>query len=107
MLKLFLWLFFLKKGSKMNEITFNELPQAVAEINRKLDYLLSCIQRQKDRPELMTLDQLREFLPEHPARQTVYGWINYRRIPYIKQGKRVYFKRQDIETWLKNNRQWK
>jgi len=100
-------LWFLVLKGMVKKLTYNDLPEAIEELHHKMDVLLSIIQKQKDRPELMTLDQLREYLPEHPARQTIYGWINNRQIPYIKQGKRVYFKQQDIEAWLKNNRQWK
>ncbi|NMC60244.1 MAG: hypothetical protein GYA51_12810, partial [Candidatus Methanofastidiosa archaeon] len=37
---------------------------------------------------LLSIEQLVNYLPEKPARQTVYGWVNTRRVPYEKYGKR-------------------
>jgi len=53
----------------------------------------------------MTLEQLVDYLPEHPANQTVYGWVNDRKVPYEKHGKRLYFRKTTIDTWLSNGRQ--
>ena len=94
----------------MNEtaISFNDLPIVVAEINRKLDRLLSIKedhQQTLDEDRLLTVEELQDFLPEHPARQTVYGWVNYRLIPYEKHGKRLYFRKSRIESWLSSGRQ--
>ena len=41
---------------------------------------------------------------------TVRKWVCYGRIPYLKCGRRVLFRRQDIEAWLEKNnpqnKQW-
>jgi excisionase family DNA binding protein len=34
------------------------------------------------------------------AQQTLYGFTSNRTIPFIKKGKKLYFKRNDLETWL-------
>jgi hypothetical protein len=41
----------------------------------------------------------------HPANQTVYGWVNDRKVPHEKHGKRLYFRKSTIDTWLSNGRQ--
>jgi len=90
----------------LHEITFDKLPALVWELNKKIDVLMkqsnASIQPEKD--FLMSIEQLIEFLPEHPARQTVYGWVNERVIPFEKHGKRLYFRKSVINEWLMNGR---
>lgn len=88
-------------------ITFDNLPKAIAELNRKIDMILSGslkIHRKENEERLMSIEQLIDYLIDHPARQTVYGWVNYRLIPYEKHGKRLYFKKSAIDLWLENGR---
>ncbi len=86
-------------------ITFNDLPQAVAEINRKLDILLADRTAQTDSEDsYMTMEQLKEYLPDHPARQTVYQWVSNRKIPFEKYGSRLYFRKLQIDNWIANGR---
>jgi hypothetical protein len=51
-----------------------------------------------------TLNELVEYLPSHPAKATVYGWIHASQIPNSKRGKRVYFKKSEIDLWLQAGR---
>ena len=85
--------------------TFETLPMRVEEIDKKLDRLLAQSEAKPDKDFLMTLEQLVDYLPEHPANQTVYGWVNDRKVPYEKHGKRLYFRKTTIDTWLSNGRQ--
>jgi len=92
----------------MKTITFDQLPSVVSEMNRKLDLLLEqlpLINIPVKEDPLLTMEQLIDYLPEHPARQTVYGWVNFRLIPYQKHGKRLYFRKSAIDRWLSNGRQ--
>ena len=89
----------------MENITFDSLPESIQELHKKLDILLSKASAPVDKDKLLTIDELIEYLPEHPARQTVYGWVNNRTIPYQKHGSRLYFLRSDIESWLAKGRQ--
>jgi len=34
------------------------------------------------------------------ATQTIYGFTSKNQIPFLKKGKRLYFKKSDLETWL-------
>jgi len=88
------------------KITFENLPEAVSELHRKVDLLLSQSQNnQPDQDKLLTLTELIEFLPDRPAKQTVYGWVNDRLIPFEKHGKKLYFRKSVIDLWLSNGRQ--
>jgi len=90
----------------MKTITFDELPSAIMELDRKLDVLLAehSSKPKEDQDYLMTIEDLRAYLPEQPARQTVYCWVFDRKIPFEKYGKRLYFRKSAIDTWLANGR---
>ena len=38
------------------------------------------------------------------APQTLYGFTSNRTIPFIKKGKKLYFKKSDLEIWLTDGR---
>jgi len=91
----------------MKTLTFDEIPGAIAELDRKMDVLLAefSSKPQKDQDYLMTLEELRIYLPEQPAKQTVYDWIFKRKVPMEKFGKKCYFRKSVIDAWLANGRQ--
>ncbi len=90
----------------MDKLTFDKLPEAVAEINHKLDVLLAdhTGRAPENSDYLMSLTELRSYLPDAPAAQTVYEWTFKRKIPFEKFGKRVYFRKSAIDEWLRNGR---
>ena len=47
---------------------------------------------------LFTIEQASEFL--NLAKQTLYTFTSKRQIPFIKRGKKLYFKKVDLEGWL-------
>ena len=55
-------------------------------------------QQAKPTDELMDVDQASKFL--HLAKQTLYGLTSERLIPYLKRGKRIYFKREELLNWI-------
>lgn len=88
------------------KISYDNLPQAVQELHQKLDRLLSIrLKQPEESNKLLTVEELQNHLPEHPAKQTIYGWVNGRVIPYEKYGKRLYFRQSDIDKWTANGRQ--
>jgi excisionase family DNA binding protein len=93
----------------MKQLTFNELPEAVSSMVEKLERIEKMLQLNKSEavhqePYWMSLDELIVYIPGNPAKQTVYSWINQKVIPYHKTGKRLYFSRPDIDSWLKSGR---
>ncbi len=85
-------------------VTFENLPQAVSELHTKIDKLLHEKAEQKEADYLLTVPQLMDYLPDHPAKQTIYQWIWGRSVPYEKHGKRCYFRKSTIDKWLANGR---
>lgn len=91
------------------EISFNDMPQALAYlINKvdKLETLLTVQSNHKTEPSdrWFNLQELCQYLPDRPAKQTVYGWIGQHAIPYHKKGKKLQFLKSEIDTWLKSDK---
>ena len=87
------------------EIRFEDLPKVtkmmmtkLEELCAKMDKIIPTVEEPIDR--WFTVDELREYLPEHPARQTVYGWTSNATIPFHKSGKLLRFKKSEIDKWL-------
>jgi len=54
-------------------------------------------------PEIMDLNALVKYLGNVSA-GTVYQWMHRNLIPNFKVGKRVYFRRADIDAWLESKK---
>ena len=73
-------------------ITFEDLPKAMSWMMDKLNKLDSKIDGLNNIPQIrpadqwMNLKELCEYLPSHPAEQTVYGWTSCHQIPFHKRG---------------------
>lgn len=50
------------------------------------------------------LTELQNYLPDKPAKPTVYEWVGKRIIPYHRRGKKLYFLKSEIDTWLKDGK---
>ena len=89
----------------MTAISFNELPEAVTELTRKVDELYKVIknvQPQDPQEQFLSVDETAEFL--NLSVPTIYSKVARREIPYMKRGKRLYFNRKDLEVYLKGGR---
>lgn len=91
-------------------ITFEDLPKAMSWIMDKLNKLDSKLDSLNKEPQMqstdrwMNLKELCEYLPSHPAEQTVYGWTSCHQIPFHKRGKRIMFLKSEINEWLHNGK---
>jgi excisionase family DNA binding protein len=54
--------------------------------------------RSDGRPEIMTLEEVAEYLRLKP--QTIYKWAQEKRIPAAKLGKEWRFRRSVLDRWL-------
>jgi len=86
------------------QITFEKLPEAMEYLINKVERLETLLSATKsDLPEAdkwFNLLELCNYLPDKPARQTVYGWIGQKLIPYHKKGKKLQFLKSEIDAWL-------
>lgn len=86
------------------EITFNDLPQLVAQLASEITTLKDVIMKLENEkaPEpdvLMTIEQASEFL--HLTVPTIYNKVSRNEIPFMKRGKRLYFSREQLMDFLK------
>lgn len=88
----------------METITFDKLPEAVAGLYRELAGIRLMLAKQQPKKEptnqWFDLSTLCEYLPEKPAKQTVYQWVSEGKIPYHKGNKRLRFLKSEIDGWL-------
>lgn len=84
-------------------MTPDELAQIVAD---KVLAILAQQPKQAPTDAWFTVDELIKYLPDHPAKQTVYQWTSTHAIPFHKRkGQRaLYFKKSEIDTWLNAGR---
>lgn len=52
--------------------------------------------------KILSITEAARFLNLSP--QTLYGFTSRQKIPFIKKGKRLYFKLADLEKWLESGR---
>lgn len=93
-----------------SNITFEDLPKALSwvidkliQLDLKIDNLTSTSQL-PPAEQWMNLKELCEYLPSHPAEQTVYGWTSCHLIPFHKKGKRIMFLKSEINLWLRESK---
>jgi hypothetical protein len=89
----------------MENLTFNELPEAVTQLFDKLEAIERLLQEQRtgtqpETPVWFDLTQLCDYLPDKPALATVYGYVHARKIPFHKGAKKLRFLKSEIDTWL-------
>ena len=85
--------------------TFEQLPNYVYELGRKVDQLLDRLNQPATSPppdELLTVKQAAILLDLTIA--TVYGMVYEKRIPFSKPGGRLYFSRVELLEWARSGR---
>jgi len=90
----------------MTEITFEQLPQAVAQLHNKLSSIEKLLRERRsyssgEIDRWFSIDELCEYLPGNPAKATIYTKVHNRIIPHKKFGKRLAFLKSEIDEWLK------
>lgn len=60
----------------------------------------------EDTDRWLSIDELIKYLPDHPAKQTIYGWTSNHEIPFHKRAgqKAIYFLKSEIDAWLLKGR---
>jgi len=85
-------------------ISFNEIPEAMSylieKVNNLEDLIRTSANTQPDENIWFNLEALCDYLSDRPAKQTVYGWVFQKKIPYHKKGKKLQFLKSEIDEWL-------
>jgi len=94
----------------MENLTFDQLPQAVCQLNKKLERIEGLLLQQSN-PQLteqadqwFDLNELVKYDPEKRTKPTFYGYVHNSTIPYHKRGKKLLFLKSEIDAWLKQGR---
>lgn len=90
--------------SSEERIDFENMPRILAELRRDIQELKSLMLGKNDPMRLsewMDVEELRDYLPGHPAKCTIYEWVRNDRIPHYRNGKLLYFYREEIREWLR------
>lgn len=90
-----------------NEIqTIEQMPKALFRLFREMDDLKCLVKSIAELKEQsadcwMNVEQLIEYLPGKPSKQTIYCWVNSGTIPHHKPSAgRLTFRKSEIDKWL-------
>jgi excisionase family DNA binding protein len=89
-------------------ITFNDLPEAIRQVQQKLDNIERLLSEKSengaDKPEeqFFTIHEAAQFL--NLSVPTIYGYVSRSAIPVSKRGKRLYFSKLELIQWVKDGR---
>jgi len=94
------------------KLTLEEMPAQISEMKATLNVIEKLLNNHpsfKDEvpDKLLTVDEASEFTSL--ARQTIYGLVSDRKIPFVKRqnGKRLYFSKKDLREWILGGRNHK
>lgn len=85
----------------MNEIiltTKGELENLILLTVRKVLFEHENSTFEQDQDKIFSIKEACVFL--NLAQQTLYGFTSRREIPFIKKGKKLYFRKSDLNKWL-------
>jgi excisionase family DNA binding protein len=94
------------------EMSFDRLPEAVSYVIEKIEKIeqaVACLLDKSEHPnppidKWMNVNELIDYLPDKPAKPTVYSWVWERKIPHHKGGKKLRFLKSEIDEWLSSGK---
>lgn len=89
----------------MENITFDQLPQAMRLLHEKMDrleLLLSEHQSPQEKDSIFNVTQAAAFL--HLSVSSLYVKVCKREVPFNKRGKRLYFYKAELDEWVRKGR---
>ncbi|WP_298288101.1 helix-turn-helix domain-containing protein [uncultured Lutibacter sp.] len=89
----------------MTKLSFESLPQVVQELKAQIDILTISIESAKTaekKNDLLNIEEAAKFL--NLSKSTLYNKVNKREIPHMKQGKRLYFSRMELISYIKSGK---
>lgn len=88
-----------------NNLSLEQLPKAVLQLFERLNTIEKLILSQssnQDTDQLLTVNQASEIL--HLSVPTLYGLCQNKQIPFCKKGKRLYFSKLELNSWIMQGR---
>lgn len=88
-----------KTFSHLEAFITNLVTEAVqTALQEQQNHLKTLNTEREQKEEVLNADQAAAFL--HIAKQTLYTMTSKRKIPFYKHGKKILFRRGDLEDWL-------
>lgn len=84
----------------ITQITYEEFEKLIENSIRKIFAEINLHEKTNDEPKFFDLNELIKYHPGKPAAATVYGWIAKNKIPFHKNGNKVFFLKEEIDAWL-------
>lgn len=72
-------------------------------LQQQQNHLTTLHFEQDQREEVLNADQAATYL--HIAKQTLYTLTSKRKVPFYKNGKKILFRRGDLDEWLNRGKQ--
>lgn len=85
-------------SDQLKETIENALRRVLAEKARFTEQSKT----QNDQKELLSIDEVSELL--NLAKPTIYGLTSRRELPFFKTGKKLYFKRSELLSWIEKGK---
>ena len=85
--------------------TFDSLPNMVYELKEKMDYFTSIVESLKpvkEQNKLLTIEEAAELLDLKVS--TIYSKVNKNELPFMKKGKKLYFFKNELLSYVKSGR---
>lgn len=84
----------------LEKYTFNDVPEVLSRIELRLNRMEHqlTIQKEPAKKKFLSLSELCDLTGW--AKQTIYGKVSRREIPFIKKGRNLYFDEQRINSWI-------
>lgn len=93
----------------MEDLTFNQLPQAVTMLLNEVSELKGLLKRQEENKsnqepveQLFNVQQTANFLGLTSA--TIYSKVSRKELPFMKRNGRLYFSKQELLEYLKEGK---
>jgi excisionase family DNA binding protein len=85
--------------------THEQLPEFFFELRKDVSNILQLLTSTKSAPpeddnQWLNLEALCKYRPDKPAKATVYAEVQAKKIPFYKKGKKLLFRKSDIDKWL-------
>jgi predicted DNA-binding transcriptional regulator AlpA len=93
----------------MENLTLETLPKAFTQLTNEVSEIKRLLLEKSNTQSTETdqwfnLTELCEYLPDKPAKATVYGYVHLGLIPVHKGAKKLRFLKSEIDAWIKQGR---
>ena len=99
----------LKQIDMLDQITFDQLPSAIATILddlAELKEICNDIRGRSDLEAYLTIEELQAYHPDHPSRTTIHRWKRDGYLPFYRDPvtRRTKFKKSEIDALIEASR---